>query len=308
MKRALVVSIFVLALFQYASAQVISGSISGRLVDAQGAAIAGATVTASETSRNVAVTAKSNEQGDFVFPALPTGTYSVVAEVSGFKKFQRLNIALDVNDKLALGTIVMEVGTLAESIEVSAQATSLQTESVERSATINSRQIENIEVNGRNPLDMTRLIPGVVNTATFQVAGAGGIGNIQANGNRGSANQLMINGIGNLDTGSNGSQNVTVSLDSTSEFKVLTGMYQAEYGRNAGAQISVVTKSGSEQIHGSGYFYHRHDDLNANTWYNNARGLPRALYRYNDPGYTVGGPVLIPKLIKKDKLFFFWSQ
>src|SRR5579872_4266509 len=202
----------------------------------------------------------------------------------------------------------MEVGTLAESIEVSAQATSLQTESVERSATINSRQIENIEVNGRNPLDMTRLIPGVVNTATFQVAGAGGIGNIQANGNRGSANQLMINGIGNLDTGSNGSQNVTVSLDSTSEFKVLTGMYQAEYGRNAGAQISVVTKSGSEQIHGSGYFYHRHDDLNANTWYNNARGLPRALYRYNDPGYTVGGPVLIPKLIKKDKLFFFWSQ
>ena len=129
------------------------------------------------------------------------------------------------------------------------------------------------------------------------------------NGNRGSANMLTINGIGNMDTGSNGSQNVTVSIDSTEEFHILTGMYQAEYGRNAGAQIAVVTKSGSSDIHGSGYWYHRHDDLNANSWINNAKGIPRSLFRYNDPGYTVGGPVYIPKLLRqRNRLFFFWSE
>jgi hypothetical protein len=130
------------------------------------------------------------------------------------------------------------------------------------------------------------------------------------NGNRGTSNQLTINGIGDIDTGSNGSQNVTVSIDSMAEFKVLTGQYQAEYGRNAGAQIALVTKSGTSEFHGSGYIYHRHDDLNADTFINNVRGLPRTLYRYNDPGYTIGGPVFIPHLLTrtKNKLFFFWSQ
>ena len=203
----------------------------------------------------------------------------------------------------------MEVGALTETVEVSAEAPLLQTTSAERSDTIIGKQIENLQVNGRNPLDMTKLIPGMVDNANFQVGGPGGIGSITANGNRGSANMLTINGIGNMDTGSNGSQNVTVSIDSTEEFHILTGMYQAEYGRNAGAQIAVVTKSGTNNLHGSGYWYHRHDDLNANSWINNAKGIPRSLFRYNDPGYTIGGPVYIPKLFpKKDKLFFFWSE
>jgi hypothetical protein len=145
----------------------------------------------------------------------------------------------------------------------------------------------------------------------FAVGGTGGIGSIQVNGNRGSANMLSINGLDNLDTGSNGSQNVTVSIDSTAEFKILTGMYQAEYGRNAGGQIAVVTKSGTEQFHGSGYLYHRNEEFNANTWLNNAKNLPRQLYRYNDPGYTIGGPAFIPKIMParlKNRIFFFWSQ
>ncbi len=173
---------------------------------------------------------------------------------------------------------------------------------MERSATVTSKQIENIEVNGRNPLDLSKLIPGVVSTANFSVGGVGGLSNLFVNGSRGTENQLTINGIGDIDTGANGSQNVTVSLDSMAEFKILTGMYQAEYGRNAGAQISMVTKSGSNGFHGSGYWYHRNDSLNSNTFINNARGLPRNLFRFNDPGYTIGGPVL------KNKLFFFWSQ
>src|SRR5262249_48661015 len=105
-------------------------------------------------------------------------------------------------------------------------------------------------------------------------------------------------------------QNVVLSMDSIAEFKMLTGTYQAEYGRSIGAQISLVTKTGSEQFHGSGYWYHRNDSLNANTFLNNVRGLPRPLLRYNDPGYTIGGPIYIPKVFEqlRHKAFFFWSE
>ncbi|HMF75387.1 MAG TPA: carboxypeptidase regulatory-like domain-containing protein [Bryobacteraceae bacterium] len=293
-----------------AYAQNISGSLSGRLVDQQGGTVANATITAIEPSKNTTASTKTNAQGDFVFPALQPGNYSVSAESPGFKKTEKTGITLDANTKLALGDFVMQVGSVTESVEVAAQAATLQTESVDRSATITNRQMQNIEVNGRNPLDMAKLIPGVVATGNFQVGGAGGLGNVQANGSRGSSNQLTINGIGNVDTGSNGGQNVTISLDSMAEFKILTGTYQAEYGRNAGAQVSMVTKSGTDQFHGSGYFYHRHDQFNANTWINNAKDVPRNLYRYNDPGFTIGGPVFIPKILPhtRDKLFFFWSE
>ena len=204
----------------------------------------------------------------------------------------------------------MEVGAVTESVEVAAQAALLQTESVDRSATI--MQSPDGKHRGQWPqsarYDQTDSRRGQY----FELSGRrrGRLKRHQRERQPRLANQLTINGIGNIDTGSNGSQNVTVSLDSMAEFKILTGMYQAEYGRNAGAQISMVTKSGTDQFHGSGYFYHRHEEFNANTCLNNANSLPRSLYRYNDPGYTIGGPVFIPKLLHatKDKLFFFWSQ
>src|SRR5579884_1077782 len=290
-------------------AQNVSGSIAGRVIDQQGAVVSNAAVTITEPQKRLTVSTKTNELGTFLFPGLQPGTYSVTVEAAGFRKLERPSIALDANDKLALGDLQLQIGAITEAIAVTAEAALLQTESVERSATVTTRQIENIEVNGRNPLDLAKLIPGVVDTANFSVGGVGGLSGLQVNGSRGTENQLTINGISDIDTGANGSQNVTVSLDSMAEFKILTGMYQAEYGRNAGAQIALVTKSGTNVFHGSGYWYHRHDDLNANTWINNVRGLPRNLFRFNDPGYTIGGPAYIPKILStKDKLFFFWSQ
>ncbi|MDQ1468724.1 MAG: hypothetical protein QOJ99_204 [Bryobacterales bacterium] len=284
--------------------------MSGRVVDQQGSAVPNATVTATEPNKNTTNTAKTNDQGEFSMASLQPGIYTVSVEAAGFKKLDRRNTAVDANTKLSLGDIALQVGAVTESIEVSASAAALQTESVERSASITGKQVENIQVNGRNPLDMAKLIPGVVSTANVSAGGVGGLSGLQVNGNRGTSNQLTINGISDVDTGSNGGQNVTVSQDSMAEFKILTGTYQAEYGRNAGAQISLVTKSGTDQFHGSGYWYHRHDDLNANTFINNARGLSKPLFRYNDPGYTIGGPVYIPKIMEqtKSKLFFFWSQ
>src|SRR5258707_452522 len=260
MRTMSILCVFLLALTFSAQAQTISGSIAGRIIDQQGAVVPGATVTVTEPSKKFTVSTKTGDQGDFVLPQLQPGTYTLEVQATGFKRLSRPGIALDANDKLGLGNLSMEVGTIAETIEVSAQAALLQTESVERSATIVAKQMENIEVNGRNPLDLAKLIPGVVDTANFSVGGVGGLSGLQVNGSRGTENQLTINGIGDIDTGANGSQNVTVSMDSYAEFKILTGTYQAEYGRNAGAQISLVTKSGTDQFHGSGYFYHRHDD------------------------------------------------
>src|SRR5579872_529164 len=290
-------------------AQTTSGSIAGTIVDSQHAALTNAGVTAREQEQKFTLTTKTDDAGRFVFTQVPPGTYTISVEAPGFKKFDRAGIVLNANDKLAVGEMVMEVGAITEQIEVSATAVTLQTESAERSEALVSKQMENIAVNSRSYLDLVKLVPGVVSTVNLQTAGPGGLANISANGTRTNSNQLTINGISNVDTGSNGSVNVTLSLDSVSEFKILTGVYQAEYGRSMGAQISVVTKSGSSDLHGSGYWFHRNDSLNANNWLNNRNNLPRNLFRFNDLGATFGGPVYIPKVIKeKDKLFFFWSE
>ncbi len=291
-------------------AQNITGSISGKVVDPSGAAVPNANVMATSAAKNTTAKTVTTAQGDFSLAGLLPGSYDITVEVAGFKRLEDRNIELNAEDHLALGTLTLQLGAVTDTIQVVAEASPLQTESAERSQAIVGKQIQNIEVNGRNPLDMAKLVPGVVSTANFSVGGVGGLANIFVNGNRGTSNQLTINGIGDVDTGANNSQNVTVSIDSMAEFKVLTGQYQAEYGRNAGGQIALVTKSGTSEFHGSGYIYHRNDDLNANTFINNVRGLPRTLYRYNDPGYTIGGPVYIPHLLTrtKDKLFFFWSE
>jgi Carboxypeptidase regulatory-like domain/TonB-dependent Receptor Plug Domain len=294
-------------------AQTITGSLSGRVADQQGGGVPNATVTVTEPSKKINITAKTGAGGDFSFAGLLPGTYTLSVEATGFKKLQRTEISLNANDKLATGDLTLELGAVTESVEISATAALLQTESVERSAAITGKQIENIEVNGRNPLDMAKLVPGVSFTtgSSYAVGNSGTGANIfVVNGARPSQNQLTLNGIGNVDTGNNGGMNVSVSTDSIAEFKILTGSYQAEYGRSVGAQISVVTKSGTDDFHGSGYWYHRHEGLNADSFINNTRGLPRPLFRYNDPGYTVGGPIFIPKLLERTrhKAFFFFSQ
>ncbi|MBV8844350.1 MAG: carboxypeptidase regulatory-like domain-containing protein [Bryobacterales bacterium] len=290
--------------------QTITGSLSGSVLDPQSAPIQGATVTITETSRNFTAVTKTGAEGNFLSAGLLPGNYSVTVEATGFKKLSRSGIPLDANDKLDIGNLQVEVGAVTETVEVTGEAALLQTESVERSATITGHQIENIEVNGRNPLDLAKLIPGVVSTANFSLAGIGGLNNLNVNGERGSQNQLTINGIGAVDTGNNGQQSAVLSMDSISEFKMLTGTYQAEYGRSMGGQVALVTKTGGEQFHGSGYWYHRNESLNANTFLNNVRGLPKPLFRYNDPGYTIGGPIFIPKIFERarHKAFFFWSE
>jgi Carboxypeptidase regulatory-like domain/TonB-dependent Receptor Plug Domain len=292
--------------------QTTSGSIAGTVIDSTQAAVANAKVTAVELERGTILTAATDAEGRFVFPQMQPGTYNITAEAPGFKKFEKKDVILQGNEKLSVGNFNLEVGAIEQSIEVSAQAIQLQTESGERGATLNQKQLENIAVNSRSYLALATITPGVVTTfgSALQTGGHTGVGSIAANGARTNQNNLTLDGVGNVDTGNNGDQLATISLDSVQEYRILTNAYQAEYGRSSGAQISVVTKSGSKEFHGSGYLFHRNEGLNANNWKNNRDGLQRNKFRFNDAGYTIGGPVFIPKLFNrsKDKLFFFWSQ
>jgi len=310
--------ILVLVLTSLGSAQTTSGSIAGSVTDSQQAAIANATVTVSDETKSFSQTATTDKEGRFVFPTLPPATYTLTVEASGFKKLQKTGIALVANDKLTLGDMTLDVGTANETVTVTAEATQVQAESAERSYAIQGQVVRNIAVNGRTFTALASIAPGLVtltNTGT-----PGDITNISANGLRQNNNNIQLDGVSIVDTGNNG-QMVAVTLDAIAEFKVLTSNYQAEYGRSAGAQISAVTRSGSKDFHGSFYAFRRHDGMNANTWINNhtssrdAAGnlrnfTPKPKLDQRDIGYTIGGPVWIPKLFNrnKDKVFFFFSQ
>lgn len=293
-----------------AGAQTVSGSISGLVLDPSQAAIATAKVTALDQNRKTEASTNTDAEGRFVFPTLQPGRYTISVEFTGFKKLERTNVNLNGNEKLALGTLEMQLGATAESVLVTAETVALQLESGERSQTVNAKVMENIAINGRSYLPLAALTPGITTVPDLQTAGHSGIGSMSANGGRENQNNLTLDGVGNVDTGNNGDQLATVSLDSVQEFRILTSNYQSEYGRSSSAQISVVTKSGSSDFHGTGYLYHRHEGLNANNWKNNRDGLQRKKQRYNDAGYTIGGPIYIPGKFnkEKDKLFFFWSQ
>ena len=311
--------LFILALLLSATtafAQTTSGSIAGSVNDSQQASVNGATVTISDVSRGFSQTATSDKEGRFVFPSLSPGTYKLTIEAKGFKKLERTNMLLVANDKLTLGELALEVGGANETVTITAEATQIQAESAERSMAIQGAALRSIAVNGRGFTPLASLVPGIIFNTNNGSSDA--ITNISANGLRVNNNNLTLDGVSIVDTGNNGTL-LSLNLDSVSEFKVLTSNYQAEYGRSAGAQISAVTRGGTKDFHGSFYAFRRHDGMNANTWINNrdkviaANGskiLNKPRLDQRDIGYTIGGPIYIPKLFNtnKDKLFFFFSE
>ena len=305
---------FLVLMSAFASfAQTTSGSVAGGVTDQQQAAISGATVTIKDEAKGVIQTVTSDREGRFVFPTLIPGNYVLSIEAKGFKKAERTGLQLVANDKLALGNITVEVGAITDTVTITAEATLVQSESAERSLAIQGEILRSIAVNGRGFTPLASIVPGII----FNTNNGSGdaIQNIFANGLRGSANNLTLDGVAIVDTGNNGTL-LSLNLDSVSEFKVLTSNYQAEYGRSAGAQISAVTRGGTRDFHGSVYGFRRHDGMNANTWINNRdSGLTNT--RINKPrldqrdlGFTIGGPIYFPKVFNTDrqKLFFFYSH
>jgi len=290
-----------------------TGSLSGIVQDANGGAISGAKVTLNDPSKGLQLEAKTNSEGTFSFSTVPPGSYSVAVEAQGFKKTVKSGIILNIADRQSTGVITLEVGSIDNTVEVTADAAQLlvKTESGEISQTINGEQVRNLALNGRNYLDLVKLTPGVVSFVNAQTAGPGGLGGFNINGTRANQHNLTIDGTTNVDTGSNGTQHIALALDNIAEFKILSSAYQAEYGRSAGGDIKVLTKSGGKEFHGTGYYFHRHEQFNSNSFYNNADALQRNFYRYNYQGYNIGGPVWLPKIgsnYLKERLFFFFSQ
>jgi hypothetical protein len=285
--------------------------------DAQGAALPGVTVVLTSRTQGNAVTTTTDNEGRFVFPIVRPDTYSLQVTLEGFKTLERTNVVVNANDKFSAGIIQMEIGQISEEVTVTSRVSELQTTSGERSFALESAALTNIASNGRSLFGFTDLVPGVLPQANNGGTGQGGpadqASGFTVNGQRPNSNNVTIDGVANIDTGDNGGNMATTNIDSVAEFKVLTNAYQAEYGRAVGGQVQVVTKSGTQSFHGSGYWYGRRSGWNANTWLNK-RGpgpevpLPEA--SRNDSGYTVGGPVFIPGAFNTDKrkLFFFWSQ
>ena len=291
-------------------AQVTSGTIFGRVKDASGAYIPDATVTVKSPETGAQRTVTTDATGGFVVPNMLPGTYTITIEAKGFKNLETQGVVLSAADKLNAGEFELAIGTSAESVTVSADAgqLQLQSNSGERSDLVTSRQLNDVALNGRNVLDYLKLVPGVSGMVDGHVSGTGGLDSVNINGTRANQHEFTIDGASNVDTGNNGGTHVTINPDAIEEVKILTSNYQAEFGKAAGGQIAITTKSGTNQWHGDARFFHRNDGLNANEWFNKENELLNGqknepyIYRYNYVGYQFGGP------IKKDKLFVFWSQ
>ncbi|WP_321472084.1 carboxypeptidase regulatory-like domain-containing protein [uncultured Paludibaculum sp.] len=280
-------------------AQQITGTISGNVKDAQQAAVAGAKVTIISTQQGTTREVSTNNEGTFVFTNAQPGTYDLGIEAPGFKKFEQKGVVLYASDRLSLGDLTLSVGALTETVTVEGDAAQVQATSAERSGVLTNKQVVDLALTSRNLFDLAKTIPGVVYTGS-------GVGAIAANGNRNNQNNFTLDGVTNMDTGSNGGTLASTNMDMIADMKIVTNSQGAEFGRASGAQIQVVTKSGTQQFHGTGYGFHRHEGLNANTWRNNIDNRARPFYRYNFAGFNIGGPAYIPGKFNKDKEKFFF--
>jgi Carboxypeptidase regulatory-like domain len=291
-------------------AQTTSASVSGVVQDSQGGVLPGVTVTMTSRTQGNALTAITDEGGRFVFPIVRPDTYNLQVALAGFKTLERTNMVVNANDKLATGVLTLEVGGLTEEVSVTSPVTPLQSASGERSFALQNETLTNIANNGRALFNFATLVPGALSQNRGN-AELGSVSGFTVNGQRANSNNITIDGVANIDTGDNGGNMATTNIDSVAEFKLLTNAYQAEYGRAAGGQLQVVTKSGTQDFHGSGYWYGRRSDWDANTYLNKRETpeIPKAKTARNDSGYTIGGPVAFPGFNEeKKKLFFFWSQ
>ena len=297
----------------FSFAQKTAGDINGTVMDQSGAAIPGCALTLTDTATGSARKTTSNAQGNFSFLDLPVGTYTLTSTKGGFKTVSQNDVEVHVGT-VTNTTVQLPVGAASETVNVEAAAISLNTENGEVGGVMLSDQVSQLPLNGRNFIELTTLMPGTAVGGGFDNKNKGLLAgvDISFSGAPANANQWQVNGSNNNDQGSQRTILIYPSVDSIQEFKILRNSYGPEYGGAGGAQINIVTKGGGNQFHGDAYYFGRNDKLNAANFFlgqqkaNCVVGDPvcgkKNFLRRNDFGYTVGGP------IKKDKLFFFWSE
>jgi len=289
--------------------QSISGTITGTVADPSHAVVVGAKVTLIAETTDTQRETITDEAGGFSFNLVQPGSYTLVVESAGFKTFRRANMALTANERLPV-EVALEIGAPSETVRVEAQGAAVQTASAERSGLVNASQLSSLQLKGRDFMGLLRLLPGVTDTNARDSPTNNSLTGVSIQGGREGTYNLTLDGVTNLDTGSNTGPYFEPSMDAIAEVKVLLTNYQAEYGRNSGASINVIMKYGGKEFHGSGYYYKRNEALNANSFFNNFSGRPRDRYRYDLYGFTAGGPAYIPGKFNRnrDKLFLFYSE
>jgi len=302
------VSVLLLALACAAPAQTVSSQISGTVFDVSGAVVPGAQVAVRNTATGASRKATTNETGYYVFPDLLPGPYELAVEREGFKRSVESGITLNANSRITVNA-TLSPGMTTEVIQVSATVNQVETSTGEISAVVSSRQVTGLSLNGRNYIQLLMLIPGVTVDYTSSFNSITSVSSQHVNGLRGNTSGLMVDGAYNLDVGSNGTQLVNPSVDSIQEVKISTNSYSAEYGHAQGAQINVVTKSGTQQFHGAAFEFLRNDKLDANDWISNRSGRTNPPLRFHDYGGNIGGPIFLPNRWNTDrqKAFFFFS-
>ena len=286
-----------------AQAQLYTGSVSGLVTDPSGAVVPAAKVTLTDELKGYTFTAQTDDSGRYLLRSIPPGTYSLQVEAQGFQRQRKDHLRVDVEQNLS-ADFTLTVGKTTETVEVQATAVHLQTEDAVTGQVVNRKFVNDLPLLDRQFVNLTYLAPGVTETdAPGSQSSQGGI-NFNSNGSRNATADVLIDGtsVTNFDQNS-GIQNVpyTPSVDSVEEFKVQQSNFSAEYGFAVGAIINVVTRSGSNQFHGSLYEFFRNSVMDANNWFNNATSTPIPALRRNNFGGTLGGP------IRKDKTFFFFD-
>src|SRR2546423_10230087 len=274
-----------------------TSNITGTVRDVNGAVVPGAAVTAKNEATGVSSTQNATDSGLFAFSSLPVGKYTISVEKQGFKTLQKTGNILEVGTPLAVD-LALEIGQVSETVTVTGGQEQLQNSNATIGNVVEQKAIEALPLNGRNPLNLLLLEPGVVQRS----AGGAGSG-VHVNGARDRAYNVTIDGIeANESSVPNPVSNLyRLTPANVQEDKVTPNNATAEEGRNSGASISVATRSGTSEFHGTGYMFFRNEALNSNDFFANAQNTPNPLIRMVQPGFEMGGP------IKKNKTFFFGS-
>src|SRR5580658_5122889 len=315
----LAICVVILGLSTTGLAQGLAATLTGTVTDSRGALVAGATVVFHNNEGGVDVrSVPTTNTGNFNITNLPAGRYTVTVKEAGFQTYVANEVVLNVAEKHTLD-VQLKTGKATETIEVTAENTPIQTTTAEQSGTITGDQLRDLALNNRNFEQLVVMQPGVAN----QLGDEPGFGlssntAIAINGARMGANNWTVDGADINDSGSNGTLLNTPSIDAIQEFTLERSNYDASFGRSGGGQVLVATKSGTNQFHGSVYEFNRNNDYNANTFTDRASialgspasSFPTPVEHYNDFGFTIGGPLIIPKVYHpdRDKTFFFWSE
>jgi len=285
-------------------AQDATGKIAGTVFDATGAVVAGAKVTVTHTGTRIAHQAITHEDGTYAVAPLPIGRYEVAAESTGFSRtVVSGKNPLEINQTLRID-VTLEVGNVKDTVTVEGGVSAVETENATVGSTVDGNAIYELPLNGRNTLDLLATQPGATpkNTDAPRQAGGYSIG-----GMRSDSVTYLLDG-GNNNHLINNDVVINPNPDAVAEFRVLESNYSAEYGRNGGGVVSVVTKSGTNSVHATAFDYIRNEDFDANTFFNNQQGIARQILKRNQYGATLGGPIVLPHVIDgRNKLFFFFS-